>query len=347
MNLLKALFANNSFRIFIHVLVWIGFIFGPFLLFTDMDFVWKDDWRPFKATILVGVASVILFYFNHYYSLPRFFFKKEFLKYAGITLLAVVVLFFLIRLYYLIPSDHDHHHHHHPRFYEGGKQVVRILKVFTPRAVMVLLASFIIKNYQRNQRLENEKTKAELRFLKSQVAPHFLFNTLNGLYGLAITNSNKTAEGILNLSQLMRYVIVDAQEDRVSLVAEIKHVQNYIDLQTIRLTAQTKVKTNFVGDFDKVMIAPLLLTTFIENAFKYGISTEKESAIEIDIQLIGKEVVLKVANSIVAEIPEGESSEIGLANAYTRLNFIYPNQHVLNIKKANNTYVVNLEIELE
>ncbi|MFM9943993.1 MAG: sensor histidine kinase, partial [Bacteroidia bacterium] len=181
--------------------------------------------------------------------------------------------------------------------------------------------------------------------LKAQINPHFLFNTLNGIYAQAITKSEHTADSIQKLSALMRYVITEANENKVFLEKEITYLKNYIQLQKLRLTDKTKVNFTVSGDSDKKKIAPLLLICFIENAFKYGVSNEVNSTIEIAIEIENDEMTLRVKNEKVTSKTENiESDKIGLKNAKKRMDLIYEKAYSLNIEDKENEYNLVLKI---
>ncbi|MCJ8288422.1 MAG: sensor histidine kinase [Crocinitomicaceae bacterium] len=222
----------------------------------------------------------------------------------------------------------------------------RLIGSLVPRAILVIIAAHYIYNNVKSKQIIKEKEKAELQLLKSQIAPHFLFNTLNSLYSLAIVKSDKTAQSILDLSSLMRYVISETQEDNVLLKNEINHLQNYINLQKTRLTNETIVNFTINGNFDSLKIAPLLLIIFVENAFKYGVSTEEKSTISIDIKRENDTFIFSVENDKMDLLDDGDNTKIGLKNVKNRLNLIYGKKHRLTITENEKSYHVNLEIEL-
>ncbi len=187
--------------------------------------------------------------------------------------------------------------------------------------------------------------KIQVSLLKEQLHPHFLFNTLNGLYALAIKKSDKTATGIAQLADLMRYLMGEGQAPEVSLPIELDYVANYIALQQLRLTAQTEVRLSIADQTMNQTIAPLLLTPFIENAFKYGVNNDIFSVISIKIACELTQLNLWVQNNKVAT--DVISHKIGLATTQKRLQLLYPNRHTLNIFDEPTTYTVDLAIRLK
>lgn len=195
--------------------------------------------------------------------------------------------------------------------------------------------------------METEKINAELTALKHQINPHFFFNILNDLYGQAITKSEGIAVNISKLSSMMRYVLTEAKEEKVSLEQEINYLKSYIDLQTRRLTDKTKVAFQFKGNFENKNIPPLLFINFIENAFKYGVSTEIESSISISIEIKNNLLIMVVQNDKPRQLENKKiSNYMGLKNVQRRLDLLYPNNYSINISNKPDFYLVELSINL-
>jgi LytS/YehU family sensor histidine kinase len=201
-----------------------------------------------------------------------------------------------------------------------------------------------------NQRLaqtKSEKIKSELAALKSQINPHFIFNTLNNIYGQAISKSDNTADSIAKLSAMMRYVLTETSQEQVPLKKEIQYLENYVQLQRIRLTHKTDVVFDIKGNIDLKKIPPLLLISFIENAFKYGVSNEIESTISIKIHVWQQAISLSVRNDKLSkENGQMNSLKIGIANTKKRLDLIYSGNYSLKIAENDKYFEVNLKIPL-
>lgn len=198
---------------------------------------------------------------------------------------------------------------------------------------------------KRALQAEAEKAQAELAFLKAQINPHFLFNTLNNIYSLAITRSEHTAVSIMKLSNILRYVTDEVKQDSVSLQQEIDCIQDYIDLQQLRLGKKTTVSFHLAGDPAPLSIAPLILMTFVENAFKYGVSSHQSSSILIDLQATGNQLVFSCSNALFPR-KQTERTGVGIANTRQRLEHLYPNKYDLNISTDNNLYTVTLILKV-
>jgi LytS/YehU family sensor histidine kinase len=212
------------------------------------------------------------------------------------------------------------------------------------RFVVITIVSLSLFYYERYQLLRLEKIKSELNALKAQINPHFLFNSLNSIYGLSLINSNKTSDSILKLSSLMRYVLSESNTDLVYLKQEIEYIYNYIDLQKIRLSDKTTIKYTTTGDIADQKVPPLLFMNFIENAFKYGVSNEVNTSIRIIIQIQQKQLTLIVKNDKICEgINEQISSNIGITNIKKRLQLLYGSDYNLKINDSESIYEIELK----
>jgi len=204
------------------------------------------------------------------------------------------------------------------------------------------------KNEKQKREIVNNMLNAEISLLKSQVNPHFLFNTLNSIYSLANKRSEKTADAIVRLSNLIRYMLYDTDKEMVSLDQEIEYIGNYIQLQKLRLYNNVDIQLNIEGDTEGIAIAPMILIPFIENAFKHGIDTSNSSFITITLKVTDIDMEFRVENSIssITESGKEKNSGIGIKNVKRRLNLLYQGKHILNIKKQADTYLIKLIINI-
>ncbi|MBO0931771.1 sensor histidine kinase [Fibrella aquatilis] len=210
-----------------------------------------------------------------------------------------------------------------------------------------LLLSLAIRINNRWRETERERLNAELSYLKAQINPHFLFNTLNSIYSLAIIESPGTASAIVQLSSFLRYVIAEAHKDRVALSHELAYISQYIALQKLRLADTIPVQYSTRGDANGLQIAPLILISFIENAFKYGASPEDPSPIAIAIDITAQGLHCRVFNKKVQLFtPATVANGIGLTNTKNRLNLLYPSRHQLIINDEPTSYTVDLILTL-
>ncbi|MEM6844073.1 MAG: histidine kinase [Bacteroidota bacterium] len=198
------------------------------------------------------------------------------------------------------------------------------------------------------EKTEKEKLSAELSFLKTQINPHFFFNTLNSIYALAATDTQSTQQAILILSNLMRYILYESNVSKIALSKEVQFLKNYIDLQQLRYTKSSskKVEFEYHGNLNEFNIEPLLLVTFVENAFKHSHSYDRETLIRVVLEACqDEELVFKVSNTVgdFSEQMEKESG-IGLENVKRRLDLLYPDKHQLAIDRINGYYNVVLTL---
>lgn len=213
--------------------------------------------------------------------------------------------------------------------------------------ILVFILSFLLKSNQRLTEIQNDKLKSEVRYLKAQIKPHFFFNTLNSIYSLTLAKSDQAPDAVLKLSSMMRYVVAESSREQVSLEKEMEYIKNYINLQQLRMDESTDMAFTVTGSYAGKNISPLLLIPFIENAFKFGLNTEKESAISIGIAITDEELSLTVINKkVYPNVPKDEKNGQGIENTRQRLQYMYPDKHKLTIFDTQDTFTVNLSINL-
>jgi two-component system LytT family sensor kinase len=205
-------------------------------------------------------------------------------------------------------------------------------------------------NTRVQQQVKAQHTETELALLKSQVHPHFLFNSLNTLYSSSYEyGDEETANGIGKLSHLLRYMLYETKGEKVQLESEVDYLQDYIDLQKMRFVDDVTVTFNIHGDTAPLTVAPMMFITLVENAFKHGISPAKHSTIEIDLTISTDDVTLTVQNDILRERAkselEGRAGGLGLENLQRRLTLLYPERHQLTMAEQNNHYIAKLELK--
>jgi two-component system LytT family sensor kinase len=232
-----------------------------------------------------------------------------------------------------------------------GAWLMTLNNAISSFALLLLMGGFIrlansfIRNQNEKKALENANLNAEINFLKSQINPHFLFNTLNSIYSQAHSRSRNTEFSILKLSDLLRYVLYDSGDDKVELAKDIQYITNYIDLQRLRLSQKISINYSVTGNMEGKLIAPLLLINFIENAFKHGISYSQASSIDITIVIFEKTLTLTVINPLV-ETDSFAPGGLGLKNVNRRLELLYADRYQLDIHRNKGLHIVNLKIEL-
>lgn len=293
----------------------------------------------------------IVFYLNAFWLIPAYLKPKKWLKYAFYVILVSLFIKIIKAIFFVFFTEPD------------GVSSNPLIKAFFEDETLIgmVFLGFIfsfgyrftkdwIINLTVIEKLKTEKVNMELAFLKSQIDPHFLFNTLNNLYSIALDEqSPTTADGIAKLGTLMRYNLHDSQAGTIPLRKEVEYIKKYVDLQRLRATDKNNIVFNLETEqslLDTIEIAPLMLIPIIENAFKYGISPTEESNIFIFIKAKGNELNLDVQNTIISISNPKQSSGFGLNNLEERLSMLYPNNHLLEYSEDNNLFRASLMLKL-
>jgi len=316
----------------------IFFVPGPL----DVNEFFSDprSLREFLHAFLI----LLFFYLNYYLLIPRLYFTKRYLYFILAIVFCFVVVVLLPNFIFGFEGRGFGPRPHHERM--GGGVMI----AFSHNLLFFLAVTFfslMLKVHNRWKKTEKEKVDAELMYFKAQINPHFLFNTLNSIYSLALQKADNTPEAVVKLSGMMRYVLTDASEDFVPLSKEMGYISDYIALQKIRHGETVNVEFK-IGDYPQdIRIAPLILIPFIENAFKFGINPEDPSYILIELDITGIKLHLKVFNSkLNIRRDQEQSVGLGIGNARRRLNLIYPDHHKLVIEDKEETFTVDLYIDL-
>lgn len=324
--------------IFIHLLTWILFLTLPVFILRTSDLLTSEESGVFifdHAFRTLLLASV--FYLNLRWLLPFFFFgnKQKYFYLFNIAAIAVV----------LVTSKFIGQHLAH----QPADPNIRPAFLLSYLLMMVLAIgiAFVIFLYNRFKLAEERKAEIELAYVKSRLNPHFLFNTLNSIYALAVRRSELTADAVSRLSSIMRYVITESGSDKVLLSKEMDYISDFIELQKLRMTGKTKVTFRFEGITADKKIVPLLLISFVENAFKFGVSTEHDSEIDILIDIRGDELSLHVQNTkIHGQNIHDEVGGLGLETARQLLEHFYQRRYSLTLMDNTGNFVVDLKINL-
>jgi len=305
----------------------------------------QDISHPFfLKELLVYLLVLLFFYANYYYFFPRYYLEKKFIQYTIVLLIGMLLCTFLpsLLIFQQWISDQPvsaNGINLNPFLYE----INRSFFLFGSSA----FASIAFRMSGHLKQMQKDKINAELSYLKAQINPHFLFNTLNSIYSLAIVKSDLTPTSIVKLSGMMRYAISETADKFVPLEKEMNYINSYIDLQKMRLGETAFVNYAFNGSVEGKVIAPLVLIPFIENAFKHGVNPEETSQIDIQISVSESTLYLHVFNLKVPHRIDRESqSGIGLENGRHQLNYLYPKKHELKIDNNNFSFTVNLKLSI-
>ncbi|TXF90294.1 sensor histidine kinase [Neolewinella aurantiaca] len=310
----------------------------------------EPDWERIMPDFLFHVISLFaISYVNYFFFLPRLLktgkIGQYFITYVPIFL-GMTYLALLGKQYLLDRFTHDDTWMYSLRF---GLNVFVAAFFVTAFVGLMKFVEDYFELEAHNRELENRQLTSELRFLKAQVNPHFLFNTLNNLYYLAVNQSDQTPEVIAKLSGMMRYMIHESNAEKVPLSKEVEYMENYLDLERLRLNEEVPITFEVNGDIAGARVTPLILITFLENAFKHGIGNNGgNSWITVSLTVNDGTIVYKVANSVLQhnEKTVREASGLGLANVRRRLDLSYPGNHQLDVTEDDERYSVNLKITL-
>lgn len=330
-----------------HALVWVLLLVIPYVT-TDQVFNSLASEAGVKYLLLcfsMSTVLIIIFYFNYLFLIPRFLLTQKYWYYFSFLLLAIASVLLLSGVIFFL-SDFN------PETLSHTNPVIeKVIPVIIINALLLWLlsiaSSILWAAYNRLNQIESEKLSAQIASLKSQINPHFLFNTLNNIYAIAIDTAPKAADMVDKLSEMMRYTMKDTQQDFVLLEDEINYINNFIELQKLRLDRSVKLEYHSLEYIPALQIAPMLLIPFIENAFKHGVNSEQKSHIRIEMTVNKTEFQLKVINNKVKVQKDiSERSGLGIENTKHRLNLIYPSDHLLVISDAEKEFSVSLYINL-
>ncbi|MFC3196580.1 sensor histidine kinase [Parapedobacter deserti] len=329
-----------------HVLVWTTLIVVLYLVNA------RESAKDTAIIILLyGILNIGIFYIHYFFINPHLIGNSNYwraaLYMAGVLVVSIAVKYG-VALYFedVILQYRDDENREKvltPVQYAVAALITGLFFMLLSTAVYVISSNVRHREHRKN--LENEKLMAELAFLKSQINPHFLFNSLNNIYSLAYQKSEKTPEAVLKLSEIMRYMLYESNEDTVLLDEEINYLKNYIELQKLRF--KERVFVDLYVDIDKTghRVMPLLLISFLENAFKHGVSTDAGKPIRIDIRVENGRLHFKAENA-KNQLNKDQTKGVGLANLRRRLQLGYPDRHSINIIESETYYSSELFLYL-
>ncbi|MFC3879264.1 sensor histidine kinase [Algoriphagus namhaensis] len=336
MKFLKKLITSTWFQ---HSIFWIlsiytiGSYFSIASLFKVIDFFYA---------LLFHVSLVFLVYVNLRLLIPRLLEHEKYVYYI-LCIPALIVATYCIHeltfevLFPLMDSDY------YMVSFTEWQVLVSIFGIYLVLTTLIKLS----KSWYKLQEVEKEKLSIELDSLKTQINPHFLFNSLNSIYSQALGKSEQTAETVLELSNLLRYMLYEVSEDKVPLVKEVEMLENYIELQKLRLDENSRVEFLVTGNLSEVKIAPLLLFPLVENAFKHGLKGVSEAGY-VSIRLsVEDRVIFAIRNNLgqIDDMEKGKYGGIGLENVKRRLELIYPEAYELTIERSESEFLVKLILE--
>ena len=352
MNILTGLFPARI-RIWHHVLFWIVLLLFNVSRFQRSFVGYTFD--TFKTNLLSELLEMpvllLASYFTGYFLLHKFFIPKKYLRFFTWLAITSVAFAFMLRIiiYYIeIPLFYPEDLTEGYRF--GHFNLFQhIFYIYTTAGVffMLRLVKHLLRVQDSKLELEKQGMKSELALLRTQINPHFLFNTLNNINSLIVKDQAKAGQSVVKLSEIMRYMLHDASRDKVLLSQEVEHLENYIDLQRIRLEKAEYISFKIEGNPNGILIPPMLFVPFVENLFKHGDKSMPSPGFSVSLKITGRTLVFKTQNFIKAEsFKKDSSSGIGISNVRRRLELIFPGNYLLEINPENNIFTVYLRINL-
>lgn len=335
--------AWREVRIILHVLFWFGF--------TGVSIFFFSNFWPLQTAILRGITNGLLFvgmfYLNLLVLIPWLLARRRYLLYA-MAIAAAAALYITVRILF-----RDFFFGRPPLLvftqkpFQSGTMIITSFLFIIGLSIVYRLGSDHLRSLDRNREIVRQRDEIELQMLKSQVNPHFLFNTLNNLYTLAYTRSDKTPGAIMALAEIMRYLIYESGAGRVPLESEIRFLTNYVELERLRLDDPSRVALSTGSAPEGLDLAPLLFIALVENAFKHsGISSDPEGFIQIFLTVEGTRLFLTVENSISTLPATDQKGGFGLANMRSRLELLYPGRAKLEIRQTPHIHTASLTLDL-
>ncbi|WP_423147566.1 sensor histidine kinase [Rubrolithibacter danxiaensis] len=338
---------NRSGRILLHVVIWLFIL--VFLLYAGSGNS-KLNYNLIVIIVYFGLINIAVFYINYLLLFPQLLSKKKYGSFAiSIILLAAIsgLVKYGLALYYkeiILLKTVRHEGTVGFSEYYSGAVLISIFFIFLSSAIKFAADWFL--NDRLRKSLEKEKLVAELAFLRSQINPHFLFNSLNSIYSLAYQKSDKAPEAILKLSGIMRYMLNESNESLVSLSDEINYLKDYISLQKIRNREHAIINFEVTGnEFKEQQIAPLILIAFLENAFKHGDVYDPLCPVKIAMKIEPGQLQFEVVNKKTT-LNKDKTSGIGLQNVKRRLDLLYKGKYQLQIDDSATVYNCKLSLVL-
>ena len=298
--------------------------------------------------VMTGIAVIALFVVNEYVLMPRFFFSKSRLRFVFLNVLVLIILATihafleeeLFRPFKEVNTEDG------PVFIFLVIRSLFLLLMANFISITLYLSNTVSQQAIREKNLREEKLGTELKLLKAQINPHFIFNALNNIYALTYTQSEKAPDSVLKLSEMLRYVFYDCSKDTVKLKDEIKYIENFITLQRMKSEHEQDIRFDYSEAAESQTISPMLFIPFIENAFKYSkIEELVEAWIEINLSTKNGRLSFWIENTVPEHGKPSQGQGMGIPNVSQRLEVLYPKRHTLKIDEKDFRFTVNLEIQ--
>ena len=331
-----------------HVFLWVLYFF--FWVYVIRPGISSAD-LYINSLVIVGIQAIVS-YFNIYFLFPVFLKRRQYVLYFVAIVLAISLGTLLESVAFLVLGTTSME-------VKAGllsPQYLLVTALTIAYTVAITMSLKLVKHWYEKERLTKEleklNTETELKYLKSQINPHFLFNSLNSVYALALQKSDQAPDLILKLSDILRYILYDGSEKKVSLAQEIKYLKSYLELEKVRHGDRMELSMEIAGDIEAHEIAPMLLIPFVENSFKHGLGKNMAKGfVRVLVEASDGDLHFEITNSKPKNGSEVSSEKdykggIGLINVRRRLRLLYPKKHALEINENENEFIVSLNINL-
>ena len=341
---------TTTFKVMMHVIAWIIVFAVPVILraASDEGVDMKYFQRPTYWSYHFSIIAV--FYFNAFFLVPKVLYRKGTGLYILSALGVIIAASFVIMIFFILFGQNrlrPEEHPHNPVWILAGAFFPSLLVCAVSTSYRIIRDRNVSEKLLKDR--ENEHLKSELTFLRSQVSPHFMFNVLNNIVSLSRKRSDMVEPVVIKLSQLLRYMLYESDEDKVQLSKEMEYLQSYIDLQMLRFGDDVKLSSDIQKVIPSAFIEPMLLIPFVENAFKHGVVMISKPEIELRFNATDTELKFSVRNKFNDKAVEekDKNSGIGLNNVERRLNLLYKNRHELKVNKNAGWFSVELSLKLK
>ncbi|MBU2951812.1 sensor histidine kinase [Tamlana agarivorans] len=309
----------------------------------------NDYWYSLKSNLVEFPIHIIIVYINIYYLIPRYILRKKYLIYI-LSLASMLFMVYLVRtgLNYVLVTEEIWPEAETPGNFMELNHIIAVVLgelyvIGFTTAIKIVIDWSIEKRL--NEDLAKLQMSTELKYLRTQIQPHFFFNTLNNLYALTLSKSDRAPQLVLKLSDMMQYILYEVKSSKASLLQEINHINNFIDIERIRFNDSVEAEMDITGDIEDVCVPPLLLLSFVENCFKHGMKQNDKLKINMSFEVLNSGFIeINIINNFNPNVLKVENGGIGNQNAKRRLNLLFANNYILYSTVEDNLYKLYLKI---
>ncbi len=329
-----------------HLLFWLGYFTFNVIRWGSYS---DDYWYSLKSNLVEFPIHIIIVYGNIFYLIPKFILRKRYKTYVSIMIIILALVYFIrTGLNYALVTDVIWPEATIPVKAFSFNHIVEVVLgelyvIGFVTAIKLLVDWFIEK--KRNEDLAKLQLSTELKFLRTQIQPHFFFNTLNNLYALTLKKSDNAPRLVIKLSDMMQYVLYEVNSSKASLLKEINHINNFIDIERLRFQDRVDAEMDITGDIEDVEVPPLLFLSFVENCFKHGLKENDQIKINMSFEIVNKEYLeFRLSNNFNPKANQDNKQGIGNTNSKRRLKLLFFNDFELETTIKDDTYNLFLKI---